>query len=48
VIEELNKLLRGWMQYFRLAEVKGVEEEAAKTDARVKEIREKAKLKEQK
>jgi RNA-directed DNA polymerase len=27
VIEELNKLLRGWMQYFRLAEVKGVFEE---------------------
>jgi RNA-directed DNA polymerase len=27
VIEELNALLRGWMQYFRLAEVKGVFEE---------------------
>ena len=27
VIEELNQLLRGWMQYFRLAEVKGVFEE---------------------
>jgi len=27
VIEELNKLLKGWMQYFRLAEVKGVFEE---------------------
>jgi RNA-directed DNA polymerase len=27
VIEELNKLLRGWMQYFRLAEVKRIFEE---------------------
>lgn len=27
VIKELNPLLRGWMQYFRLAEVKGVFEE---------------------
>jgi RNA-directed DNA polymerase len=27
VIKELNQLLRGWMQYFRLAEVKGVFEE---------------------
>ena len=27
VIEELNQLLRGWMQYFRLAEVKGIFEE---------------------
>ena len=27
VIEELNPLLRGWMQYFRLAEVKGIFEE---------------------
>jgi RNA-directed DNA polymerase len=27
VIEELNKLLRGWVQYFRLAEVKGVFDE---------------------
>jgi len=27
VIKELNALLRGWMQYFRLAEVKGIYEE---------------------
>ena len=27
VIKELNQLLRGWMQYFRLAEVKGIFEE---------------------
>jgi RNA-directed DNA polymerase len=27
VIKELNSLLRGWMQYFRLAEVKGIFEE---------------------
>jgi RNA-directed DNA polymerase len=27
VIKELNTLLRGWMQYFRLAEVKGIFEE---------------------
>lgn len=27
VIKELNALLRGWMQYFRLAEVKGIFEE---------------------
>ena len=27
VIKDLNQLLRGWMQYFRLAEVKGVFEE---------------------
>jgi RNA-directed DNA polymerase len=27
VIKDLNRLLRGWMQYFRLAEVKGVFEE---------------------
>jgi RNA-directed DNA polymerase len=27
VIRELNALLRGWMQYFRLAEVKGIFEE---------------------
>src|SRR5215470_3063487 len=27
VIEELNALLQGWMQYFRLAEVKGVFED---------------------
>jgi len=27
VIKELNPLLRGWMQYFRLAEVKGIFEE---------------------
>jgi len=27
VIEELNALLRGWMQYFRLAEVRGIFEE---------------------
>jgi RNA-directed DNA polymerase len=27
VIEDLNRLLRGWMQYFRLAEVKGIFEE---------------------
>jgi RNA-directed DNA polymerase len=27
VIEDLNRLLRGWMQYFRLAEVKGVFED---------------------
>lgn len=27
VIEDLNRLLRGWIQYFRLAEVKGVFEE---------------------
>jgi RNA-directed DNA polymerase len=29
VIKELNALLRGWMQYFRLAEVKGIFDEAA-------------------
>jgi RNA-directed DNA polymerase len=29
VIQELNQLLRGWIQYFRLAEVKGVFEELA-------------------
>jgi hypothetical protein len=28
VIKELNPLLRGWIEYFRLAEVKGVIEEA--------------------
>lgn len=27
VIKDLNQLLRGWMQYFRLAEVKGIFEE---------------------
>jgi RNA-directed DNA polymerase len=27
VIEDLNRLLRGWIQYFRLAEVKGIFEE---------------------
>jgi len=27
VIEDLNQLLRGWIQYFRLAEVKGIFEE---------------------
>ncbi len=27
VIKELNALLRGWMQYFRLAAVKGIFEE---------------------
>lgn len=27
VIKELNQLLRGWLQYFRLAEVKGIFEE---------------------
>lgn len=27
VIEELNRLLKGWLQYFRLAEVKGIFEE---------------------
>ena len=27
MIKDLNQLLRGWMQYFRLAEVKGVFEE---------------------
>ena len=27
VIKDLNQLLRGWIQYFRLAEVKGVFEE---------------------
>ncbi len=27
VIKELNQLLRGWMQYFRLAEVRGIFEE---------------------
>jgi RNA-directed DNA polymerase len=27
IIKELNQLLRGWLQYFRLAEVKGVFEE---------------------
>jgi RNA-directed DNA polymerase len=27
VIKELNMLLRGWMQYFRLAEVKGIFDE---------------------
>jgi len=27
VIKDLNQLLRGWIQYFRLAEVKGIFEE---------------------
>ena len=27
VIEDLNRMLRGWIQYFRLAEVKGIFEE---------------------
>ena len=27
VIKELNALLRGWMQYFRLAEMKGIFDE---------------------